>query len=306
MDPLLVITNSDAGTADEDNLATALDVLRTGASVEVAATSSPGELDSVLHRSGTRRIVVAGGDGSMHAVIAALHRRNELKDRVIGLIPLGTGNDFARGNDLPLDPAEAAGVVLNGEPRPVDLIVDELGEIVVNNVHVGASAQASRRGHRWKQRLGAVGVGKVNLGKLGYPIGALLAAFHPPELRLRVTVDGTIINDLDTPVLMVALGNGAQVGGGTEITPEADPEDGRIDVMVSRSVGPFAKVAYVAKMRRGEHHERDDVLYLRGRNVTVSGEQFWCSADGEISGPERRRTWRLEPAAYRLMLPKGD
>jgi len=242
----------------------------------------------------------------MHAVIAALHRRNELKDRVIGLIPLGTGNDFARGNDLPLDPAEAAGVVLNGEPRPVDLIVDELGEIVVNNVHVGASAQASRRGHRWKQRLGAVGVGKVNLGKLGYPIGALLAAFHPPELRLRVTVDGTIINDLDTPVLMVALGNGAQVGGGTEITPEADPEDGRIDVMVSRSVGPFAKVAYVAKMRRGEHHERDDVLYLRGRNVTVSGEQFWCSADGEISGPERRRTWRLEPAAYRLMLPKGD
>jgi diacylglycerol kinase family enzyme len=59
-------------------------------------------------------------------------------------------------------------------------------------------------------------------------------------------------------------------------------------------------------MRRGEHHERDDVLYLRGRNVTVSGEQFWCSADGEISGPERRRTWRLEPAAYRLMLPKGD
>ncbi len=306
MDPLLVITNSDAGTADEDNLATALDVLRTGASVEVAATSSPGELDSVLHRSGTRRIVVAGGDGSMHAVVAALHRRNELKDRVVGLIPLGTGNDFARGNDIPLDPAEAAGVVLNGEPRPVDLIVDELGEIVVNNVHVGAGAQASRRGHRWKQRLGSVGVGKANLGKLGYPIGAVLAAFHPPELRLRVTVDDTIVNDLDTPVLMVALGNGAQVGGGTELTPEADPEDGRIDVMVSRSVGPWAKFAYVAKLRRGEHHERDDVLYLRGRNVTVSGEQFWCSADGEISGPERRRAWRLEPAAYRLMLPKGD
>jgi len=112
VDPLLVITNSDAGTADEDNLATALDVLRTGASVEVAATSSPGELDSVLHRSGTRRIVVAGGDGSMHAVIAALHRRNELKDRVIGLIPLGTGNDFARGVDLPLDPEDAARVIV--------------------------------------------------------------------------------------------------------------------------------------------------------------------------------------------------
>jgi YegS/Rv2252/BmrU family lipid kinase len=303
VDPLLVITNSEAGTADDDNLDVALDVLRTGASVEVAATSSPGELDSVLHRSGSRRIVVAGGDGSIHAVIAALYRRNELADKVVGLIPLGTGNDFARGNDLPLDPAEAAGIVLNGEPRPVDLIVDELGEIVVNNVHVGAGAQASRRAHRWKKRLGAVGVGKVNLGKLGYPIGAALAATHPPELRLRVKVDDKIVNDLDEPVLMVALGNGANVGGGTEITPEADPEDGRIDVMISRSVGPLAKFAYVAHLRRGEHHERDDVLYLRGRTVSISGEEFWCSADGEISGPERRRSWRLEPAAYKLLLP---
>ena len=112
-------------------------MLRAGASVEVAATSSPGELDSVLHRAGSRRIVVAGGDGSMHAVIAALYRRHELAGRVIGLLPLGTGNDFARGNDIPLDVTEAARLILDGEPRPVDLLIDELGEIVVNNVHVG-------------------------------------------------------------------------------------------------------------------------------------------------------------------------
>ncbi len=303
MDPLLVITNSEAGTADEVNLEAALTVLRAGASVEVAATSSPGELDSVLHRAGSRRIVVAGGDGSMHAVVAALHRRNELSGRVLGLLPLGTGNDFARGNGIPLDVAEAAELILTGEPRPVDLLIDELGEIVVNNVHVGAGAQASRRGHRWKQRLGSIGYGGVNLGKLGYPIGALLAAFHPPAIRLRVKVDDRIVNDLDRPVLMVALGNGGHVGGGTELTPEADTEDGRIDVMISRSVGPFAKFAYVAHLSRGEHHERDDVLYLRGRTVTISGEEFWCSGDGEISGPERRRSWRLEPAAYSLVLP---
>ena len=306
MDPLLVITNKDAGTADEESLEAALDVLRAGASVEVAATSSPGELDSVLHRAGSRRIVVAGGDGSMHAVIAALYRRHELSGRVIGLLPLGTGNDFARGNDIPLDVTEAARLILDGEPRPVDLLIDELGEIVVNSVHVGAGAQASRRGHRWKQRLGSIGYGKANLGKLGYPIGAMLAAFHPPEIRLRVKVDGTIVNDLDVPVLMVALGNGAQVGGGTELTPEADTEDGKIDVMISRAVGPWAKVAFVNRLRRGDHHERDDVRYLRGTTVTVSGEEFWCSADGEISGPERRRTWRLEPAAYSLVLPREN
>ena len=146
MDPLLVITNSDAGSADQEGLEAALSVLRGRASVEVAATANPGELDGVLHRAASRRIVVAGGDGSLHAVVAALHKRNELKDKVLGLIPLGTGNDFARGTGIPLDPADAAELILHGEVRPVDLLVDELGEVVVNSVHAGVGAQASRRG----------------------------------------------------------------------------------------------------------------------------------------------------------------
>ncbi len=303
MDPLLVITNSEAGTSDEETLAAALAVLRERASVEVAATANPGELDGVLHRAGSRRIVVAGGDGSLHAVVAALHRRQELGSAVLGLLPLGTGNDFARGTGIPLDIEEAARVVLRDRPRAMDLVVDEVGEIVVNSVHVGAGANASRRGQRWKDRLHSVGVGRVNLGKLGYPIGAALTAWNPPIVRVRVEVDGTVVNDLDHPVLMVAVGNGPSVGGGAELTPDADPGDGRVDVMVSRSVGPLARLAYAARLGLGTHPERDDVAYLRGSTVSISGGPFWCSADGEIYGPERRRTWRVEPRAYSLLLP---
>lgn len=303
MDPLLVITNSEAGTSDEETLAAALAVLRERASVEVAATANPGELDGVLHRAGSRRIVVAGGDGSLHAVVAALHRRQELGSAVLGLLPLGTGNDFARGTGIPLDIEEAARVVLRDRPRAMDLVVDEVGEIVVNSVHVGAGANASRRGQRWKDRLHSVGVGRVNLGKLGYPIGAALTAWNPPIVRVRVEVDGTVVNDLDHPVLMVAVGNGPSVGGGAELTPEADPGDGRVDVMVSRSVGPLARLGYAARLGLGTHPERDDVVYLRGATVSISGGPFWCSADGEIYGPERRRTWRVEPRAYSLLLP---
>ena len=146
MRSLLVITNADAGTADEETLATALTVLRADASVEVAKTSNPGELDGVLHRAGGRTIVVAGGDGSLHAVVKALHKRHELGGATLGLLPMGTGNDFARGNDIPLEIEDAARLVLAGEARPVDLIVDETGSIVVNNVHVGVGAQASRKG----------------------------------------------------------------------------------------------------------------------------------------------------------------
>jgi YegS/Rv2252/BmrU family lipid kinase len=303
VDPLLVITNSGAGTSDEERLGSALAVLREHVSIEVAATANPGELDGVLHRAGSRRIVVAGGDGSLHAVIAALHRRRELRDAVLGLIPLGTGNDFARGTSLPLEPEAAAHVILDGTPRPMDLIVDEVGEIFVNSVHGGAGANASRRGARWKERLHSIGVGKANLGKLGYPIGAAMTAWKPPIIRVRIEVDGEVVVDLDEPILMAAVGNGTSVGGGAELTPEADPEDGRLDVMVSHSTGPIARLAYVAHLGSASHHERDDVTYLRGTQVSVSGGPFWCSADGEIYGPERQRTWRLEPAAYHLVLP---
>jgi diacylglycerol kinase (ATP) len=304
MDPLLVISNADAGTADEESLATALGVLREHCSVEVQATSNPGELDSALHRAGSRRIVVAGGDGSLHAVVAALYRRNDLKSAVLGLLPMGTGNDFARANDIPLDIEAAAEVVTTGTPQPRDLIVDEVGEIVVNSVHAGAGAVASRRGAKWKERLHRVGFGKVNLGKLGYPIGAASAAVNPPYIRVRVEVDDEVVVDLDQPILQIAVGNGSHVGGGTELTPHADPGDGQVDVMISRAIGPLARLAYGASLMTGRHAERDDVIYRRGTQVSVSGEEFWCSADGEVYGPERHRTWRVEPAAYSLVVPR--
>jgi YegS/Rv2252/BmrU family lipid kinase len=304
VDPLLVITNRAAGPADEEALEQGLEVLRAKASVEVAATANPGELDGVLHRAGSRRIVVAGGDGSLHAVVTALHRRHELHDRVLAMLPLGTGNDFARAMNLPLDIDDAARVVLDGEVRRVDMLVDELGGVVVNNVHVGAGAEAAKNGAGWKERLGSLGVGGLNLGRLGYPIGALRTAVRPPTLHLRVEVDGQVVNDLDQQVLMVAVGNGCSVGGGTELTPAADPEDGLVDVMVSRAVGALARIGYAARLTLGTHPDHADVTYLRGREVSVSGEEFWCSADGEIHGPERNRTWHVEPAAYSLVLPR--
>ncbi|MGC4110380.1 MAG: diacylglycerol kinase family protein [Nocardioides sp.] len=304
MDPLLVITHDDAGTSDSERLDAALAVLREQCSVDVQTTSQPGELDGVLQRAGSRRIVVAGGDGSLHAVVAALYRRHELARAVVGLLPMGTGNDFARTLGIPLDVEEAAHVLLAGDVVPMDLIVDELGEVVVNNVHVGAGAEASRRGARIKERLGEVGVGRLNLGRLGYPVGALLSAFDQHGVHLHVELDGKVVSDLDEPVLMVAIGNGANVGGGTPLTPEADPADGRVDVMVSHAVSARAKLGYALHLRRGRHHERDDVQYLRGSQVTVSGDAFWISADGELSGPERQRSWHVEPAAYSFILPR--
>ncbi len=293
VESMLLITNSEAGTNDEENVDRALAVLRAGADVEVCSTSNPGELDGVLHRRGGRQVVVAGGDGSLHAVVAALHRRRELEGTVIGLVPLGTGNDFARGAGIPLDAEDAARVVLEGGLRPVDILVDCLGEVVVNNVHIGAGAEASRNASAWKKPL----------GRLGYLVGAATAALHPPFVRLRVEVDGEEVADFSQPVLMVAVGNGPTVGGGAAITPEADPGDGKVDVMIAFAAGPVARIGHALRFWRGEHRQCPDVSYLRGSAVSVSGQAFYCSADGELYGPESNRAWRVEQAAFSMPMP---
>nr|WP_179730209.1 diacylglycerol kinase family protein [Nocardioides kongjuensis] len=288
-----MITNSDAGTADREAVDAALAVLREGAEVEVSGTSSPEELDDVLASAGERTVVVAGGDGSIHAVVQALHARADLAGRTLALIPLGTGNDFARTLGLPLDPAQAAHVVLTGTPRPTDLVVDEDGQVTVNSVHLGAGAEAGKRGARWKERL----------GKVGYPIGALQTALNPPSLRVRVEVDDEVVVDVDQPVLMVAVGNGASVGGGTELTPDAEPHDGQVDVLVATPRGPVARLGYLVRLPFARHEDHGDVRILRGRTVRVSGTAFDCNSDGEIDGPVRSRTWRVQPAAYAMVVP---
>ena len=282
MDPLLLITPVESGSSDD--LAAALEVLHGHASVEVCETSSAGELDGILHRAGSRPIVVAGDDGSVHAVVATLHRRNDLSGKVLGLLPLGPGNHFARTVGLPLDPVEAAKALVSSVPQPRDLMVDELGEVVVNTVHVGAGALAVRRGASWKERLGPYGLGIV-----GRPLGTALAAVRPPSVRLHVEVDGEVVVDVDRRVTMVAIGG--------------RPGDGAVDVRVSFAESPRARMGHAADVLR-RRPGRDDSVHVRGAQVSISGEEFWLSADGAVTGPEGRRTWHVERAAYSMLLPR--
>ena len=103
---------------------------------------------------------------------------------------------------------------------------------------------------------------------------------------------------------MVAVGNGSSVGGGAELTPEATPEDGRVDVMISRAVGPLERfdVRRPARLRAPPPGATRRPT-CAARSVSVSGGRSGVSADGEIYGPERQRTWHVEPAAYSMVLP---
>ncbi len=114
-----------------------------------------------------------------------------------------------------------------------------------------------------------------------------------------------MIVDVDQPVLMVAIGNGPSVGGGAELTPEADPEDGKVDVMISRAVGPLGRFGYAAQLAVGRHHERDDVIYLRGSTGSRSAARSSTapptarstapSANAPGTSSRRRTRWSSRP-----------
>ncbi len=293
MEPLLLVTNAEAGSADDDQVEAALAVLRAGFDVQVRATSSPEELREALTSSPAATVVAAGGDGSLHALVNALAAVDLLRTRTVGLVPLGTGNDFARAASLPLDPGDAARVVLDGRTREIDLVADDAGTLVVNEVHLGVGAQASRAAAGWKERL----------GRVGYVVGAVVAGLRPEFVRVAVRVDGEVLVEPDRRVAQVAVGNGTTVGGGTPLTPEAQLTDGQVDVLVSFAVGALSRLAYLASLRFGKHTRRSDVEYVRAREVTVEGADFWVSTDGEIDGPLRRRTWTVQPGAMTMLLP---
>ena len=285
----LLVASEGAGSTDGDAVQAAVEVL----GAELVSCSAPEDLDLALDRLGGRTLVIAGGDGSLHLAVGRLRARGELATTRLGLVPLGTGNDLARALDIPLDASDAARLVRDGRARPLDLLVDDDGGVVVNAVHVGVGADAAEHAGRLKPRL----------GPLAYPIGAVRAGLRSVGWRLRIELDGRVLADSHRRSLMVGIGNGRGIGGGTPLLPRAVPDDGLLDVVVSHAVGPFARVRYGAALSSGQHLHDRDVRFAQGRTVTVSGEPFGVNADGETGQDVRRRTWTVEPGAWSLVRP---
>ena len=293
----LVVGNDDAGSNDEERLAAALDPLRSrpGVGVDVVTTDGPDAVRRAVDDLDDRTLVVAGGDGSLHVVVQALWDlggAERLGGTTIGLLPLGTGNDFARTAGIPLEPAEAGTLLLEGSARSTDLVVDDTRTVVVNATHAGMSADASARSSDLKPRLGPA----------AYPVAAFLEGIGSVGFRGSVDTDGTTLV-ADEDLLLVGVGNGQSIGGGTPLFPDARLDDGLLEVLVARATGPLARVGFAARLRSGEHVDRDDVVTARARAVTIRGEPAPHCLDGEVSDPVAERTYRVVPGALRLIRP---
>ncbi|SDM15994.1 diacylglycerol/lipid kinase family protein [Nonomuraea jiangxiensis] len=289
---LLAIVNSSAGSAGDEVVSEVLAVLAEHADTVEARIDDPAALSGVLAEHPERDPVVLGGDGTLHRLVTALAERGELETRTVGLVPLGTGNDLARGLGVPLDPVEAARAAALGEPRRLDLLRDDDGRVVVNAVHLGVGAEAARTAKPLKPVL----------RRFAYAVGSVIAGVRTRGLLVRVEVDDRIVADGRHRVLMAGIGNGRSIGGGTPLAPDARLADGLADVVVSFATGPLQRLLYGVLLRFGRHTGRPEVVTVRGTRIRISGPAMHVNADGELIGPVTGRTWTVVPGAWRLTL----
>jgi diacylglycerol kinase family enzyme len=231
---------------------------------------------------GPERIAVAGGDGSIGcsaetAAQAAVP---------LAVIPTGTANDFARALDLPSDLDAACRLAVAGE-RVRRLELAWLGErAFVNAASLGLSPAAARRAHGIKRLL----------GPLAYSVGALHAGLTARPVACRVGCDGETL--FTGSAWQVTVASTGAFGGGSRV--EADPHDGRLDVVVIEARSRAWLVIHAYGLRRGRVEAQRGVHSTRAHSIEVDAEAGAFNVDGEVVQTEHA-SFRVEPEAFALV-----
>ena len=270
------------GGLDPEPLASAM--REAGAEVEVFGCE-PDELERIA-AARPERVAVAGGDGTVGPAA-------ELAGRLgvpLAVIATGTANDFARANELPDDPLEAATLAATGtETRSLELGTLADGRPFVNAASAGLAAKAARHASPFKRFL----------GPLAYGVGALRAAATEAPMRCTVRVDGrTGFAGGAWQVIVAATG---AFGGGSDIGA-ADPGDGVLDVTILPAGSRLALARRAWGLRRGNVEQQNPVEHMTGRLIEIElprGTEL--NVDGEIRDGGLERV-TVERAAYALVV----
>ena len=289
-----IICNPGAGSVDQGN--DTVEQLRdTAGSASVRLTRNSGEATRIARQAvdeGCELVVAAGGDGTLNEVVNGVGPH---VDRVrVGLIPLGTGNDFARVLNLPATIEGCIDVLRDGHTRQVDL-VRVTSDQVRHFVNVSAGGFSGTVGEKLTPEI------KKSWGPLAY---IRCAAEALPELRAyrtRVVLDDT--TPLELNLYNAIIANGRFVAGGTPVAPQASIDDGLLDLVLvpERPMGEIA--AMVAQMLLGKHLASDAVVFRRAAKVYIdSTPGMWFNVDGELVGNEPA-TFEVLPRALQFVAP---
>jgi len=279
--------------AGHDALRTAVARQReAGHGIEVRVTSEKGDARRFVAEAGeVDLLIAAGGDGTLNEVVHGLMDLSTVARPVLGVVPLGTANDFATGCGIPRDPEEALTLCMESEGVPVD--VGKANEHwFLNAASIGFGAEVTATTPPELKRL---------LGHAAYTVmGAILATnLHHYQGKLTLP-DREIAGS--GPVAIV--GNGRQAGGGVQVTPRACIDDGLLDVLAVREIPALALLTAARELQElspdGEY-----ISYWQTPWAEVQTEEaIPVNVDGE---PVRFSSVRYEavPNAIRLIVPRN-
>lgn len=259
----------------------------------------PSRLAELVRRAydaGARRFLVGGGDGSLSCAADVLGGT----DAILGVLPLGTANDFARALAIPPELDAACDVIARGHWRHVDLGVVN-GRRFLNAASVGLTSEVARTMNP------AV---KKTLGPLAYPATAAMRAMRSQPFQLRLVTEDTT---LDLPSFQLVVGNGRFHGGGRAVAPDASHDDQLLDVYVItaraeegenatlRDLGALARIGMM--LRHGDHVDHPAVIHLRMRRARVECDPpLELDVDGELCGTTPA-DFSVLPRALRVFAP---
>jgi diacylglycerol kinase (ATP) len=269
---------------------------------EFRTTESAAEFAQIAREeaaAGRERIFALGGDGTFQALLNAIAGHTKVS---IGVLPAGGGNDLAAALGLPLDPVRAAEMILaRGEAVPLDAAhartADGTDRLYMGGGGVGLDAEAARF---------ASGVYRKMRGRGRYLLAAIRALGTFRGVPVRVSLEGAEQTCLEGTALVLGILNTPSYGGGLQLAPEADLEDGRLDLVLLENLGALEIARMLPRLAAsGEIRTR---RIQRHRVMRVRIETEWpCAfhADGEILGmtpveiavvPRAMRLWRPRPA----------
>jgi YegS/Rv2252/BmrU family lipid kinase len=243
-----------------------------GATLETEYSHSLAHAQELALRAGeSGRVVLAvGGDGMAGGIGGALSGTGA----VLGLVPAGRGNDFARALELPHDPEALAGILLHAEPRRVDTIEVESAvhrrTVVLGSVYAGVDALANRYANQ----------ARLLRGSASYYAGGLRAVTGWRAADYRVTVDG---EEHTHRGYTVVAANSPYYGSGRIIAPSAKVDDGLLDIVMIREAPRRLFFTLMNELKTGAHVHRPEVRVLQGREIRIEASRpVPYGADGEV------------------------